>query len=290
MSLPNKRERQRIMEQVELNAKQNGKYLNVTIPTYKEFVNDIIQKYPDSKDAVTNILDNPKNIIKEYVKYAHVGVEINNVVDKEWFKTLLVLILKSAKAALNLAYNLVRSVGRYVKERMTNNVIDRLSLGGVVVGISLSLAGLVAGLTACVIMIALSTWLSRVNKKMNAIQVKDEASWWDKIKAFSKQIYDAITGKEPEPLPEELTPPEPEIPNISFTFIREGMIDEAAGMEIIMGGLFVLFLKAVIAYRLSEELSEKLKYLGALFKPVGLILAFSSILALLGSGAASALA
>jgi len=290
MSLLDKRERSRIMQQVELNAKQKGKYLNVDLPNFKEFVNDVVSKYPSSKKIVTNVLENPKNIIKEYVKHAHVGAEIENVVDKEWFKSILTLILKSAKAALNLAYNIIKSIRRYIGNKLaTSNMVDKLAVGGVVTGISLSLAGLTGGLTACVILIALSMWLNRANEKLTSINVKDKESWLGKIKSYAKEIYNNLLGKEPEPLPEELAPPVPEVPNISFTIVKEDTVNEQASLNIIMGGLFVLFLKAVIAYRLSEELNEKLMYLKALFKPVGIILSISSILALLGSGATSAL-
>ena len=291
MSFPDKRERSRIMQQVELNAKQKGKYLNVDLSNYKDFVNkDVIGKYPDCKKTVTNVLENPKNIINEYVKHAHVGAEIENVVDKEWFKSVLVLILKSAKAALNLAYNIVKSISRYIGDKLaTSGMVDKLAVGGLVTGISLSIAGLTGGLTACVIMIALSTWLSKAEAKLTSINVKDKDSWLDKIKSYAKEIYNNLRKRKSEPLPEELTPPEPEVPNITFTIVKEDTVNEQASLNIIMGGIFVLFLKAVIAYRLSEELSVKLMYLKAMFKPVGIILSLSTILALLGSGASSAL-
>lgn len=279
------------MEKIELNCKMKGKYHNVNLKNYKEFVTKVTKEYPAFEKSIVSCLDNPKNVIKEYIKFAHGGVEIDDKIKQHWYKSLLLTILKSAKEGLSFAYNLIRLMGRYIRKAITKNAVDTVTANIVVVGFSLALGGIVAGITSAVIMIGLSIWLHKVERKMYSIKVSDEKSWKNKIKKWKKAIINKIKGKEDEDIeiPEELKAPEPEVPNISVSMFKENhMFKETTGLELFGGVIFVLFLKAVIAYRFNEEMREKIKYLSALYSPIGLILALSSVLMMVGSGGASA--
>lgn len=289
MNIPDKNERMRIMNEIELNCKQKGKYHDVDLKTYNNFVTDITNKYPAFKNTIVNSLDNPKNIIKEYAKFAHAGAEINDKVNQHWFKNMLLTILKSAKKALSFAYDLIRQAGKAIQKEITKNAVDTVTANVLVVGISLSLGGIVAGLTAAVIMIGLSLWLNKVDKKLHSIDVTDEESWLDKIKKWKDVLVKRIKGKDDVELPEELKAPEPEVPDITVSTFQENQFREIAGLELIGGVIFVIFLKAVIAYRFNEEMKTKITFLKALYNPMGIILSLSSVLMLIGSGGATAL-
>lgn len=288
MNIPNENERMRIMEEVELNCKQKGKYHDVDLKTYNDYVADITNKYPAFKNTIVNSLDNPKNIIKEYAKFAHGGADIDDKVKQDWFKSMLLTILKSAKKALSFAYNLIKQAGKSIRKEITKNAVDTVTANILVIGFSLSLGGIVAGLTAATIMIGLSIWLHKVEKKLHSIDVNDEKGWLDKIKKWKDVLVKRIKGKDDDiELPEELKAPDPEVPDISVSTYQETQLQEATGLEVFGGVIFVIFLKAVIAYRFNEEMKTKIKFLKAIFSPIGLILALSSVLMLVGSGGAT---
>lgn len=290
MNIPSQSDRLNIIEDVEINCKQKGHYHNVSVETYKEFLQDVTNQYPMFKNSITKSIDDPKNVIKEYIKFAHGGAEVDDIVKKSWFKNLLLTILKSAKTALKFAYNLIRRFGKYIRHEVTKNAVDTVTANALVIGFSLTLGGLVIGIVSAVVIIGLSIWFNKIDMKNK--DIKTEKDWKDKIKKWKDILVNRAKGKPDNvELPEELRPPEPEAPNVSVSsfqeIIQETRLQET-GLEVFGGIIFVIFLKAVIAYRFNEEMRDKVKYLKAIFSPTGLILALSSVLLLVGSGGASA--
>lgn len=275
--VPSKEARLRAIGMVEQNSRSKGSYLKPQTQDFSAFVETVQAQYPAYKNTISNCMGSIKNIIGELTKWTHVGLDVKDSLQLEWFKSLLKTVLRSARHGLFFASALLKRITRTFVSTIPNSVMSALS--SVAVGSALNAT--LVGVVAAVVILGISLWLNVVQVK--TVTLRKKPSLLD----IWRKKFQSTLGGGTDVLPEELIPPEPQVPNVAVSLVAESQqLEESA--EVLGAILFAIFLKAAIAHKFNEEIKEKASILSSLLTPTGALLGFLSTLLLLGSGGVSA--
>jgi len=276
-NVPSKESRLRAVGMVEQNSRTKGKFLKQQTKNFDAFVKSVQAQYPVYSNTIDNCMGSIKNIVGELTKWAHVGLDVTDSLQLEWFKSLLKTVLRCARHGLYFAAALLKRVTNRLIDPLPNAVLSALSSATIGAALNATMVGIVAA----VVILGLSLWLNVVQIK--TVVLRKNPSLLD----IWRKKFKSTLGGGADALPEELVPPEPQVPNVAVSLVAESQqLDESA--EVLGAILFAIFLKAAIAHKFNEEIREKTQILSSLLTPTGALLGFLTTLLLVGSGGVSA--
>lgn len=286
-------ERQDIYMQIEQICKTKGKYLKDKFIDFESFSKYFFNKFKEFKNSIMNCLNSIKNLINEIIRYAQYGMSVTDKLSLVWFKAFLNMILKAAKHGLLLATGFGKKImGIPLKEGIFSTVANALKGPGkelakpfkkaetkwTSTSISfLCINGIFLGIISSVIVLAISLWLNASNRVIT--KLSNKPSLIEKLRNQANDVF----GADDDSIPEELMPPDPDVPSVTMSYVREGfeMLNES-GVEIAMGMFLVLLLKASIAASYNEEISMKNTILRSAL-PSGKLSTFLGLLMMFGA-------
>lgn len=270
--IPSVNKRLYALDIVEKNCRTKGKFLQKDVVNFSTFINKVKSMYPAYKDTITKCLESTKNILMEFVKWVHSQCNATNIMELNWFKALLNLVIKCVRAGLRYALSFLSNFVKWSTENLLNTAVGS---GITLISVTAITSSIVLGLVASTIILGMGLWFNSLEAKTIELRSKPSLLDWIKEKIHSLTSDDEI--------PEELKPPTFEAPVLTTEF------RESASASVVGAILFGLFLKAVIIARFNEETKEKISILSSLLTPTSALLGLLSTLLLLGSGGASAI-
>lgn len=274
---------------IEQICKTNGKYLDKIYKDIDTAEEDMLNQFPEYAPSIKNCKKDPKNFINDVMRFSQNPDTPHNRVSLAWFNKFLEFILKCIKKAFDMISKFFKYAFKtlisesdqhnnkdtHIKDALKGKLDDaKTSWNGfiakvpVIAGTS-AVAVSTLGLTSAIVLIGIGLWLKATGKVVTKLH---STSTLDKIKKKAKKYF----GTEEDDLPDELQPPDIDVPNISLGNIQQmsesitsHMVDriKITTSELIIKACFLLCLKAVLSFYMCEALATTLTIMAALFVP-----------------------
>jgi hypothetical protein len=240
---------------------------DVKCEDFQKLYEQTMSRYPQFKEPLKNCIGNVKMIIEECISLIYKNLKVTNKIQLEWFKSFMGTLVEGLK------------IGLYIGQRLIKNFITVATRSFPEYLMALITATVLCGTIGAIVMIAIGMWVGVIQKR------------WKAIKDYFKDMKDWVSDtvkREPledeETIPEELQPPKAQKPVINITMVNmTESTNLTESLEMVGAILFVLFLKAAIAKRLSDELHQKMEILKYLFTPTAALTTFLTMLVYLAS-------
>ena len=260
---------------IEQTCKTNGKYLLDLYPDVDTAYKSIMNQYKEYRPSIKSCLKDPKNFVNDVMRFSQNPDLVKDKVSYLWFQNFLKYVIKCATKGMNIANSFMTKVtDKILSESQDPKLfdIDKIKKGGIKAVSSAGTIGfwaynkLFLSIPAAIVLIGIGLWLSATGKIVKRLSSKPNII--DKL----KKKFNDYFGSEEEDLPEELEPPNIDVPNISLQLsesIASHMVDRVkiTTSEVVIKLLFLLFLKSVLSIYMYDSIATTITILVALFAP-----------------------
>ena len=208
-----------LIEQI---CKTNGKYIDKIAPSPEQAIKSILNQYSEFKPSIQSCLKDRKNFVNEIIKFSQNSESIKNHTSLLWFKKFLKYILECTKHGLHMAQAFMNKIiGIPLKEGWPKwPEIEKGSnnwLKGYKPVVTFGAAALLAtqvslAIVSGIILLGIGLWMYSTGKIVRKLSSKP--SILEKIKEKGIKWF----GREEDDLPDDLLPPDLDIPNVTFSF------------------------------------------------------------------------
>ena len=274
---------------IEQTCKTNGDYLKKLYPNFTEMVKSTINQHSEFRNSILESIRRTPNFVNELMRFSQDNDQIKDKVSLVWFKRFLGYILKCAKHGIHLAKQFISKI-LGVKLQEGHGLMHRLLGNGTVYGIAtaaISIGSVLLGIVAAVVMLAIGLWMEATGRIVRKLSSKPGII--ERIKRKATEWF----GSKEDDLPEDLTPPDLDIPNITMSFniggLKEGMFNSVADnmkdsfLKSIEKIFYVLCLKAVLSNYMVSGLATGIASIG-LFIPNTYLMTFLLLIIFMGCG------
>ncbi len=274
---------------IEQTCKTNGAFMKKLYPNFNEMVKSTLNQYPEFRSSILDSIKRTPNFINELMRYSQDNEQIRDKVSLVWFKKFLHYILNCAKHGIHLAKQFISKILGVKVSEGAGNIFQRV-LGGTVYGFALNVISIgttILAIVSAVVLLAISLWMEATGRIVRKLRSKP---------SLIERIRDKATewfGTKEDDLPEDLTPPDLDVPNVTMSFnvgsLKEGMFDSVADnlkgsfLKSIEKIFYILCLKAVLSSYMVPGLATGVALTG-LFLPNGFLMTFLLLTVFLGCG------
>ena len=277
MITPNFAAMDEIMQIVESNSKSKGATLKGK--TFKDMKALLVSKYgyKDLEATYDTLFKHPKsalenitNIINSEYEKEKNKIDSDVANSSEWMDKIFEILTKTVTSAINMLMKIVYQVYDITTHSMPSWLV------------SLIVATIFFGVWGSLVIISMSIWF-----------VVTENHFWDGFNYYDLAKKRVVSWfDKTDDAPATIKPPEPEIPNFSDIFNKKFVIkkepsnikESAGGLEFVGVLLFMLFMKASIAYEFNKEIIKKTPILLSLLTPITLLFTIMTGMILLSNG------
>ena len=274
---------------IEQTCKTNGVFMKKLYPNFNEMVKSTLNQYPEFRSSILDSIRRTPNFINELMRYSQDNEQIRDKVSLVWFKKFLHYILNCAKHGIHLAKQFIGKILGVKISEGAGNIFQRV-LGGTLYGFAMSAISIgttILAIVSAVVLLAISLWMEATGRIVRRLSSKP--SLIERIKQKATEWF----GTKEDDLPEELTPPDLDVPNVTMSFnvgsLKEGMFDSVADnlkgsfLKSIEKIFYILCLKAVLSSYMVPGLATGVALTG-LFLPNGFLMTFLLLTVFLGCG------
>lgn len=266
---------------LEQTCKTKGDYLLKQYSDIDTAYKSIMNQYSEFKPSIKSCLKDPKNYVNELMRFSQNSDLVKDKVSYLWYQKFLKYMVKCTTKGMNLASSFMNKVSSTLLSEAeqkkntkgkTNSLLS-ISKKRALTGISaIGSVGskaydkLFLSIPASIVLIGIGLWLSATGKIVKKLRSKPGLI--EKL----KRKFDKYFGNEEDDIPDDLAPPDIEVPNVSINLsesIVSHMTDRVkiTASEIIIKVLFLLFLKAVLSIYMYESVATTITMLVAIFVP-----------------------
>lgn len=275
---------------IEQTCKTNGAFMRKLYPNFNEMVKSTLNQYSEFRSSILDSIRRTPNFINELMRYSQDNDQIKDKVSLVWFKKFLHYILNCAKHGIHLAKQFISKIlGIHLSEG-NGSILQRVLGTGTVYGIAttaISIGTTILAIVAAVVMIAIGMWMEATGRIVR--KLSDKPGLIERIRRKADEWF----GTKEDDLPEDLTPPDLDVPNVTMSFnvgsLKEGMFDSVADnikgnfLKAIEKIFYILCLKAVLSSYMVPGLATGIAVTG-LFIPNGFLMTFLLLTLFLGCG------
>lgn len=274
---------------IEQTCKTNGAFMRKLYPNFNEMVKSTLNQYPEFRSSILDSIKRTPNFINELMRYSQDNEQIRDKVSLVWFKKFLHYILNCAKHGIHLAKQFIGKI-LGVKLSEGSGLLHRLLGHGAVFGIAssaISIGTTILAIVSAVVLLAIGLWLEATGRIVRKLSSKPGLI--ERIRNKATEWF----GTKEDDLPEDLTPPDLDVPNVTMSFnigsLKEGMFDSVADnlkgsfLKSIEKIFYILCLKAVLSSYMVPGLATSIAVTG-LFIPNGFLMTFLLLVLFLGCG------
>ena len=260
---------------IEQTCKTKGQYLLDVYPDVDTAYESIMNQYKEYKSSIKSCLEDPKNFVNDVMRFSQNPDLVKDKVSYLWFQNFLKYMIKCTTKGMNIANSFMNKLkSKILSEAEDSKLfdVDKLKKAGIKTISTVGSVGvrsynkLFLSIPAAIVLIGIGLWLSATGKIVKRLSSKP--SLIEKL----KRKFNSYFGNEEEDLPDELEPPNIDVPNISLQLsesIVSHMTDRVkiTTSELVIKLLFLLFLKAVLSIYMYDSIATTITILVALFAP-----------------------
>jgi hypothetical protein len=256
---------------IEQTCKTNGDYLLNQYPNADRALSSLLKKYKNFKPSIMSCVKEPKNYINELMRVSQDSDSVKDKVSAIWFNKFLQYITKCSTKGMAVAKNFMnKTMSTNLSEGFFKSVIkDAFHIARKSIFTPLMwVMGLCLGIVSAIVIIAVGLWMRATGDIV--VKLKSSPSLLTKIKEKLKKFF----GETSDDLPDELEPPDLDIPNVNLSInvsesISSFMVDSAKvkTAQVCMKVLFLLCLKAVLSLYMNPYFSTAITLGVSVFTP-----------------------
>ena len=256
---------------IEQICKTEGKYIEKLSISPDNAIKSILNQYSEFKPSIQACLKDRKNYVNEIIRFSQNQDAIKDNVSLIWFKKFLKYILECTKHGLHMAQSFMNKIlGINLTEGsgkgFLKNYKPEVTIGGAVIAGT----GICLGIVSAVVLLGIGLWLYSTGKIVRKLSSKP--SILEKIKEKGIKWF----GREEDDLPDDLLPPDLDVPNVTMSFninTSESMIQFAKDsvklklFQVVLKVFFLFCLKSILSLYMCDAAAFMLTVLFALFTP-----------------------
>lgn len=248
-----------LIEQI---CKTKGEYINKIAISPDQAIKSILNQYSEFKPSIESCLKDKKNYVNEVIRFSQNTDTIKDKVSLAWFKKFLKYILDCVKHGLHLAKSFMNKI---LGINLTEGGLSKIEKGAsgwlknykpvVTVGAFAVLASQIClGIVSGVVLLGIGLWLCATGKTVK--RLSSNPSIFEKIKNKAVKWF----NREEDDLPDDLEPPDLDIPNVTMSFnisTSESLLQHAREhtklklLKVVFNAFCVYALKCLIALHLG---------------------------------------
>lgn len=255
-----------LIEQI---CKTEGRYIDKIAISPDQAIKSVLNQYSEFRPSVEACFKDRKNYVNEILRFSQNTESIKDNVSLAWFKKFLKYILECVKHGLHLAKSFLNKVlGIRLTEAkgFLSDYKPVVTVGGaLLVG-----TGICLGIVSAVVLLGIGLWLYATGKIVKKLSSKP--SILEKIRRKGTKWF----GKEEDDLPEDLTPPDLDVPNVTMSFnvnTSESLLQYAKDrtkyklLQVCFKGICIFCLKSILSLYMSSNMAWGASIIIALFTP-----------------------
>ena len=257
-----------LIEQI---CKTEGRYIDKIAVSPDQAIKSILNQYSEFRPSVEACLKDRKNYVNEIIRFSQNNEAIKDNVSLAWFKKFLKYILECVKHGLHLAKSFLNKIlGINLTEASSKDFLKNYKPAVTIGSAILCGTGLCLGIVSAVVLLGISLWLFATGKIIKKLSSKP--SILEKLKQKGTKWF----GREEDDLPDDLAPPDLDVPNVTMSFnvnTSESLLQYAKDktkyklLQVCIKCLCIFCLKSVLALYMSSDLAWGVAMFIAIFTP-----------------------
>ena len=257
-----------LIEQI---CKTEGRYIDKIAVSPDQAIKSILNQYSEFRPSVEACFKDRKNYVNEILRFSQNTESIKDNVSLAWFKKFLKYILECVKHGLHLAKSFLNKVlGIKLTEASSKGFLGDYKPAVTIGGAVLMGTGICLGIVSAVVLLGIGLWLCATGKIVRKLNSKPNIL--EKLKRKGTKWF----GREEDDLPDDLTPPDLDVPNVTMSFnvnTSESLLQYAKDktkyklLQVCFKGICIFCLKSVLSLYMSSELAWGLSVFIAIFTP-----------------------
>ena len=256
---------------IEQICKTEGKYIEKLSISPDNAIKSILNQYSEFKPSIQACLKDRKNYVNEIIRFSQNQDAIKDNVSLIWFKKFLKYILECTKHGLHMAQSFMNNIlGINLTEGSGKGFLKdykpEVTIGGAVIAGT----GICLGIVSAVVLLGIGLWLYSTGKIVRKLSSKP--SILEKIKEKGIKWF----GREEDDLPDDLLPPDLDVPNVTMSFninTSESLLQYAKDrtkyklLQVCFKGICIFCLKSVLSLYMSSNMAWGISIFIAIFTP-----------------------